>query len=97
MNTNGVDLSANYRLRTKDYGNFTFAYNGTWVHKYEYQNFAGDEMHNKVGVYSGDGPIFRWQNTVNVNWSQASSAPAYRRTTNRAIRIKSPTTIQPTA
>ena len=70
MNTNGVDFSANYRLRTKDYGNFTFAYNGTWVHKYEYQNFAGDEMHNKVGVYSGDGPIFRWQNTVNVNWSQ---------------------------
>jgi iron complex outermembrane receptor protein len=70
MNTNGVDFSANYRLRTKDYGNFTFAYNGTWVHKYEYQNFAGDEMHNKVGVYSGDGPIFRWQNTVNLNWNQ---------------------------
>ncbi|MYM32011.1 TonB-dependent receptor [Duganella sp. CY15W] len=70
MNTNGVDLSANYRLRTKDYGNFTFAYNGTWVHKYEYQNFAGDEMHNKVGVYSGDGPIFRWQNTLNLNWNQ---------------------------
>jgi iron complex outermembrane receptor protein len=70
MNTNGVDLSATYKLRTKDYGVFNFAYNGTWVHKYEYQNFVGDEMHQNVGVFSGNGPIFRWQNTVNVNWSQ---------------------------
>ena len=70
MNTNGVDLSATYKLRTKDFGVFNFAYNGTWVHKYEYQNFVGDEMHQNVGVFSGNGPIFRWQNTVNVNWSQ---------------------------
>jgi iron complex outermembrane receptor protein len=70
MNTNGVDLSAGYKLRTKDYGNFTFNYSGTWVHKYEYQNFIGDEMHQNVGVYSGTAPIFRWQNTVNVNWAQ---------------------------
>ncbi|MTV40597.1 TonB-dependent receptor [Duganella radicis] len=70
VNTNGVDLSAAYKLRTKDYGAFTFNYSGTWVHKYEYQNFAGDVMHQKVGVYSGDGPIFRWQNTLNVNWTQ---------------------------
>ena len=70
MNTNGVDLSASYKLRTKDYGLFNFAYNGTWVHKYEYQNFVGDEMHQNVGIYSGSGPIFRWQNTLNLNWSQ---------------------------
>jgi iron complex outermembrane receptor protein len=70
MNTNGVDLSASYKLRTKGYGQFNFAYNGTWVHKYEYQNFVGDEMHQNVGVYSGTGPIFRWQNTLNMNWSQ---------------------------
>lgn len=70
VNTNGVDLSANYRLRTKDYGSFTFSDNATWVHKYEYQNYAGDEMHQRVGVYSGDGPIFRWQNTLNVAWSK---------------------------
>jgi iron complex outermembrane receptor protein len=70
MNTNGVDLSASYKLRTKGYGMFNFAYNGTWVHKYEYQNFVGDEMHQNVGIYSGSGPIFRWQNTLNMNWSQ---------------------------
>jgi iron complex outermembrane receptor protein len=70
VNTNGVDLSATYKLRTKDYGTFTFADNATWVHKYEYQNFVGDEMHERVGVFSGDGAVFRWQNTLNVNWTQ---------------------------
>ncbi|MET0323314.1 MAG: TonB-dependent receptor [Duganella sp.] len=70
MNTNGVDLAASYRLRTKDYGNFNVAMNSTWVHKYEYQNFIGDSMHSKVGTFSGDGVIFRWQNTMNLNWSK---------------------------
>jgi iron complex outermembrane receptor protein len=70
MNTNGVDLAANYRMRTKDYGNFAFAMNSTWVHKYDYQNFIGDEMHNKVGTFSGDGVIFRWQNTMNLSWNK---------------------------
>jgi iron complex outermembrane receptor protein len=70
LNTNGVDISGNYRLRTKDYGSFTFADNATWVHKYEYQNFVGDVMHQNVGVYSGSGPVFKWQNTLNVNWSK---------------------------
>jgi len=70
MNTNGIDLAANYRLRTRDYGNFNFAMNSTWVHKYEYQNFIGDSMHTKVGTFSGDGVIFRWQNTMNLNWSK---------------------------
>jgi iron complex outermembrane receptor protein len=70
VNTNGVDLAANYRLRTKDYGNFAFAMNSTWVHTYDYQNFIGDEMHSKVGTFSGDGVIFRWQNTMNVSWNK---------------------------
>jgi len=70
MNTNGVDLSAAYKLRTKDYGLFNFSYNGTWVHKYEYQNFVGDTMRTRLGEFSGDSVVFRWQNTVNVNWSQ---------------------------
>ncbi|MYM21888.1 TonB-dependent receptor [Duganella sp. FT135W] len=70
VNTNGVDLSATYKLRTKDFGTFTFSDNATWVHKYEYQNFIGDVMHQNVGVFSGSGVIFRWQNTANLNWTQ---------------------------
>jgi iron complex outermembrane receptor protein len=48
MNSNGVDLAASYKLRTKDYGNFTLNYSGTWVHKYDYQNFIGDAMHTRT-------------------------------------------------
>ncbi|HEX5344982.1 MAG TPA: TonB-dependent receptor [Duganella sp.] len=74
LNTNGVDLSASYKLRTKDYGTFTFADNATWVHKYEYQNFIGDEMHQNVGAFSGNQVIFRWQNTLNLGWSKGDYA-----------------------
>ena len=70
LNTNGVDLSASYRIRTKDYGNFTIADNATWVHKYEYQNFIGDEMHQNVNSFQGSGVIFRWQNTLNLGWNK---------------------------
>jgi iron complex outermembrane receptor protein len=68
--TNGVDLSANYRLRTSGYGTFTFASNSTWIHKYVYQNAPGDEWHQNVGVYSGNNPVFRWQSTNNLMWSR---------------------------
>ena len=67
--TNGVDLSATYRLRTPSYGVFNFGMNSTWVHKYDYQNEAGGAWNQNVGVYSGTGPIFRWQNTASLNWN----------------------------
>jgi iron complex outermembrane receptor protein len=69
MNTNGVDFAAAYKLRTTNYGLFNFSYNGTWVHKYEYQNFVGDTMRTRLGEFSGDSVVFRWQNSANVNWS----------------------------
>jgi iron complex outermembrane receptor protein len=68
--TNGLDLSANYRLRSAAYGNFTFASNTTYVHKYEYQNSEGGEWHQNVGVYSGTNPVFRWQSTNNLVWNK---------------------------
>jgi len=74
LKTNGVDLSANYRLRTAAWGNYTFGMNSTWVHKYEYQNDEGGEWHQNVGVYSGAGPVFRWQNTANLGWNKGNFA-----------------------
>jgi iron complex outermembrane receptor protein len=68
--TNGIDLSANYRLRTSGWGTFTFASNSTYVHKYEYQNTEGGEWHQNVGVYSGVNPVFRWQSTNNLVWNR---------------------------
>ena len=74
LKTNGIDLSATYRLRTKAYGNFTLGTNSTWVHKYDYQNDEGGEWHRNVGVYSGAGPVFRWQNTTNLGWNKGELA-----------------------
>jgi len=74
LKTNGVDLTATYRLRTAAYGNFTLADNATWIHKYDYQNDEGGEWNRNVGVYSGARPVFRWQNTANLGWSKGELA-----------------------
>jgi iron complex outermembrane receptor protein len=70
LKTNGIDLSATYRLRTASWGTFALANNATWVHKYDYQNEENGDWHKNVGVYSGAGPVFRWQNTANLTWNK---------------------------
>ncbi len=69
VNTNGVDLFANYRLNAGAVGNFGFTFQGTYVTKYEYQD-GGDRApwRQKVSRYS-DGTIFRHQRNFMVNWS----------------------------
>lgn len=69
IKTNGVDLGAQYRLRTTDYGMYNFSMNSTWVHGYKYQNSENGDWHENVGIYSGTGPVFRWQNTASVRWN----------------------------
>ena len=68
-NTNGVDITANYRLPSA-VGTFTFALNSTYVAKYEYQDFRNGPWNQNVGVYSGAGPVFRWQHTLSSIWSK---------------------------
>ena len=70
MKTDGVDLTAAYRLRAGDWGNFNLGLNSTWVHRYEYQNEEGGEWNQNVGIFSGVGPVFRWQHSASVNWSR---------------------------
>lgn len=70
LKTDGVDLTAAYRLRAGDWGNFNLGLNSTWVHRYEYQNEEGGEWNQNVGIFSGVGPVFRWQHSASVNWSR---------------------------
>lgn len=70
VNTDGLDVSVNYRWRHAEFGNTTFTLNSTYVHKYEYQNSDGGEWHQNVGVFSGTGPIFKWQNNASINWTK---------------------------
>ena len=72
-NTNGIDITANYRLNTA-VGAFTVGLNSTYVDKFEYQDFRDGPWNQNVGVYSGAGPVFRWQHTLTGNWSKDAFA-----------------------
>jgi iron complex outermembrane receptor protein len=71
-NTNGVDLSLAYKLRASSLGSFSINSTATYVHKYEYQNSEGGAWHQNVNIFSGSGPIFRWQNTTSLNWNKGA-------------------------
>ena len=74
VNTNGLDVTANYRLRT-GVGNWLFRVQETYVNKYRYQTEKNGPWFDAVGVYggtpaiSGGGPVFRNQWTISANWS----------------------------
>ena len=69
MHTAGVDLGLNWRLPRSEYGNFTFAFDGTWVQKYEYQNERNGAYVQNVGVYADNGPVFRWRHNASLQWN----------------------------
>ncbi len=68
-NTHGVDVTANYRVKSY-VGTFTFGLNTTYVSKFEYQDFKDGPWNQNVGVYVGSGPVFRWQHTATAVWSK---------------------------
>ena len=72
VNTNGIDLSAAYRMRAGSYGDFRFGLQSTYVSKYEYQDYTGGPWNQNVGVYSGSSPVFRWQHNATVGWSNGT-------------------------
>ena len=67
VRTNGVDLSAQYRLNSP-VGQFDFALNSTYIAKYEFQDFKDGYWVQNVGTYGESGPIFRWQHNLTTNW-----------------------------
>jgi iron complex outermembrane receptor protein len=68
VNTNGIDVAANLRLRSA-IGNWTLRLQETYVDRYEYQNEKNGPWIQNVGVYSGAGPVFRNQWTAAVQWA----------------------------
>lgn len=67
-NANGVDLSAQWRLKMGGAGNLTMTLNSTYIGTYEYQDFNGGPWNQNVGVYVGSSPIFRWQHAATATW-----------------------------
>ena len=68
-NTSGVDFSLNVRRNLGGMGRVQLGWNGTYVTKYEYQDFIGGPFNQNVGRYVGVGPIFRLQHTATAAWT----------------------------
>jgi iron complex outermembrane receptor protein len=68
IKTNGVDVGFQYRTNSP-FGRWTFDYQGTYVAKYEYQDYKNGPWNQNVGVYSGAGPVFRWQHNAGLRWT----------------------------
>jgi iron complex outermembrane receptor protein len=66
--THGLDFGARYRMNSA-VGRWTFDYASTYVIDYQYQNYKGGPWNKNVGIFSGEGPVFRWQHNGGVNWS----------------------------
>src|SRR5471030_3024906 len=72
VKTDGIDVSLNARLGRSSYGDFSLSVDGTWTHKYDYQNERGGEFIHNVGRYADNNPVFRWKHTAALNWRLGS-------------------------
>ncbi|MGZ8316713.1 MAG: TonB-dependent receptor [Telluria sp.] len=72
VKTDGVDLSANWRSAMGDMGTVTLGMDGTYVHRYDYQNERDGEFIENVGRYADMGAVFRWQHNLTLGWSKGS-------------------------
>lgn len=66
--TNGVDLSAHYRLDT-GIGTFRFSGNYTWTHEHDFQQYSGDVTVDQYAVNSGF-DIPRSKASASVSWEK---------------------------
>ncbi|MES2261313.1 MAG: TonB-dependent receptor [Pseudomonadota bacterium] len=68
VNTDGVDVSLAMRSGATSFGNFTFTLDGTYVHKYEYQDERDGPFVQNVARYAANNPVFRWKHNAVLNW-----------------------------
>ncbi|WP_371868900.1 TonB-dependent receptor [Duganella lactea] len=71
VNTDGLDVALTLRSGTTQAGNFTLTLDGTYVHKYEYQDERDGPYTQNVGRYAANNPVFRWKHNLALNWRLA--------------------------
>ncbi len=72
LNSSGIDLSGSYRMQLGSFGSTQLRVQSSYISKYEYQDYAGGPWNQNVGIYSGTGPILRWQHNVNLTWNKGA-------------------------
>ena len=68
VNTDGIDVSAVWRLPKSSLGGLTLSMEGTWLHSYEYQNEQGGQFRENVGKFGDMFVKFRWQHALTLGW-----------------------------
>ncbi|MEP6504343.1 MAG: TonB-dependent receptor, partial [Betaproteobacteria bacterium] len=67
--TDGVDIALLYKANAGRFGKLNFGLQSTWVHSFKYQNLPNEPFIQNVGIYSGAGPVFRWQHNGTIGWN----------------------------
>ncbi|WP_231589349.1 TonB-dependent receptor [Chromobacterium sp. LK11] len=66
----GVDIKMNWLLPRTAIGTFNASLDGTYLSKYSYQKEKEGPYFSNLGSYiDANGPAFRWQHTLSMNWS----------------------------
>ncbi|MBS0216155.1 MAG: TonB-dependent receptor [Proteobacteria bacterium] len=68
--TSGIDLTANYRLRTANAGDFRFSANYNWTQRHTRVLYPGDPVENMLDVSFADTTLPRTKGNVGVTWSR---------------------------
>ena len=68
--TSGIDLAANYRLRTSNAGNFNFNANYNWTQRHTRMQYPGDPTENMLDVSFADTTLPRTKGNAGVSWDR---------------------------
>jgi iron complex outermembrane receptor protein len=72
VKTDGIDVSLTARMPNQSWGGLSFTLDGTWVHRYEYQNERDGAFIQNVGRYADNNVVFRWRHNAAVTWRQGA-------------------------
>ncbi|RTL18050.1 MAG: TonB-dependent receptor [Burkholderiales bacterium] len=68
LKTSGIDVEANWRGDSSEYGRFSASFSGTYVFEYKRQFGAGDDYVSNVGRFLNDQVIQRWRHRASIDW-----------------------------
>ena len=70
--TSGIDVTANYRLRTASAGDFDFNANYNWAHEHTRRQYPGDPTEDMLDVSFSSTTLPRSKGNVGVSWGNGA-------------------------
>lgn len=70
VRTEGIDLSLGLSSGPTSAGVFGFSGEGSYITRYDSQDWRGGPYQSHVARFATDAPIFRWQHVAQATWMQ---------------------------